>query len=75
MRHLSEGLVAGGHEVAIASGPEGDGEAWRGIDPKIEIIKIPGLRRRLSLIGEVRALAALSLLYRSWEPTIVHLHT
>lgn len=75
VRHLSEGLVAAGHEVAIAFGPEGGGSAWLGIDSRVELILIPGLVRRPSLFRELATLITLSALYRSWKPSIVHLHT
>ncbi|MFZ4615372.1 MAG: glycosyltransferase [Rectinemataceae bacterium] len=75
VRHLSEGLVAAGHEVAIAFGPEGGGSAWLGIDSRVELILVPGLVRRPSLFRELQTLISLSALYRSWKPSILHLHT
>jgi glycosyltransferase involved in cell wall biosynthesis len=64
-----------GHEVAIASGPEGGGAAWRGFDPEIYIYEIDGLMRAISPRNELKALMAIRSLYIGWQPDIVHLHT
>jgi glycosyltransferase involved in cell wall biosynthesis len=72
---LASELAARGHKVTIASGPEGGGEAWRGLDSSIERVEIPGLVRAVSPANEIRALAGISRLYRELKPDIVHLHT
>ena len=72
---LSSELSARGYEVAIASGPEGGGEAWRGLDASIARFEVEGLVRDIAPLNEFRALRALGRLYRNWRPDIVHLHT
>lgn len=64
-----------GHEVAIASGPEGGGEAWQGLGRGITILTVPGLQRAVAPVQELRALGGLSRTYREWKPDIVNLHT
>jgi glycosyltransferase involved in cell wall biosynthesis len=73
--NLAAELYARGHEVAIASGPEGGGEAWLGLDKGIELFDIKGLVRDISPLNELRAVGSLGGLYRSYRPDIVHLHT
>jgi glycosyltransferase involved in cell wall biosynthesis len=72
---LAAELHSRGHEVAIASGPEGGGAAWRGLDLGIAIYEIAGLVREISPRDDLAALLALRRLYRGWQPDIVHLHT
>ncbi len=72
---LAQGLVERGHEVAIASGVEGNGEAWSGLDARIERMAVKGLMRAVSPLDELRALRSLSRIYRDWAPDIVHVHT
>lgn len=73
--NLAAELYAAGHQVAVASGPEGGGEAWKHLDAGIERLDIPGLVRDVSPLNELRALAGIASLYRSYRPDIVHLHT
>lgn len=75
VRTLSEELVKRGHDVIVASGPEGDGAAWIGMDPRVTSITVPGLRRSLSPLDDFRAFSEISGLYRVRKPDIVHLHT
>jgi glycosyltransferase involved in cell wall biosynthesis len=72
---LSSELSSRGHEVIIASGQEGGGEAWTALDSAIRLVEIPGLVRGISLHNEYLALRSLRSLYRSLRPDIVHLHT
>lgn len=72
---LANELVRRGHLVLVASGTEGGGEAWRELDPKVEVQEIPGLVRNISPTSDVVALTAIGRLYRAWKPDIVHLHT
>ncbi len=75
VRTLSESLVARGHEVTIAAGPEGDGAAWAGMDPRIGTIVLPDLHRRVHVAQDLRAFLAIAGLFRSTDPDCVHLHT
>lgn len=73
--NLAAELALRGHELIVASGPEGGGAAWKGLDPSIAIREIPGLVRDISPAAEWRALRNLSAAYRELRPDIVHLHT
>ena len=72
---LSESLCEAGHTVAIASGPGGGGEAWRGIDPRVSCIEVSHLVRPISPFKDPLAIRELERIYRDWKPDIVHLHT
>jgi len=72
---LAGAFSALGHEVLIASGPEGGGEAWRGLDARVATTRVDGLQRSISPSREIQAIRSLSRLYRSFKPDIVHLHT
>lgn len=74
-RHLAEGLAARGHELVLAYGPEGSGEAFEGMDERVRRVEIGGLVRELRPAAELRALAALRRLYRELGPQVAHLHT
>ena len=75
VRTLAEAQRAAGNQVAIAHGPEGDGEAFRGMDDGIGRLQIPDLVRAVSPIREIKAIAEIAALYRKWKPDIAHLHT
>ena len=72
---LANEFVARGHEVLVASGPEGGGEAWRGLDRRVEVEEISGLVRNVSPGKDAAALFAIRALYKTWKPDIVHVHT
>jgi glycosyltransferase involved in cell wall biosynthesis len=72
---LAEELLKAGHEVAIASGEEGGGEAWKGLDSRIELFEVGGLGRSMSPLADIAALLSIRSLYRQWKPDIVHVHT
>ena len=75
VRTLAEGLADRGCTVAIASGPEGSGEAWADLPKTIERITLPHLVRRLAPWADLQALLDIAALYKSWKPDIVHVHT
>jgi glycosyltransferase involved in cell wall biosynthesis len=72
---LSESLCEYGHTVFIASGPEGAGEAWRGLDPRVSCVEVRHLVRAISPPDDLVAMMELTSLYRRVRPDIVHLHT
>lgn len=72
---LAAELVNAGHSVAIASGVEGGGEAWHGIDSSIELFEVGGLGRSVSPLADLEAFLSIRRLYRQWKPDIVHVHT
>jgi glycosyltransferase involved in cell wall biosynthesis len=72
---LSGALAVSGHTVAVASGPEGGGEAWEDMDSSISRFTLGHLVRVVSPANDVRAVLELRELYRAWKPDIIHLHT
>ena len=74
-RGLCEGLSARGHELILASGPEGGGQAWQGLPDSIALASLPHLVRRLAPARDLLALAEISGLYARLKPDIIHLHT
>jgi len=72
---LAAEFRAGATRWPWVSGPEGGGEAWKGLDPEIDLYEIEGLLRSVSPADELKALMALRRLYRGWQPDIVQLHT
>lgn len=75
VRTLASVQAESGDLVTIASGAEGGGEAFLGLDPRIRLVVIPDLRRAIAPLGEVKALIAIAALYRELNPDIVHVHT
>jgi glycosyltransferase involved in cell wall biosynthesis len=75
VRTLSEALSARGHELILASGPEGEGQAWQGMPVGTEFVTVPHLLRRLSPVNDLLAATELAGLYARLKPDIIHLHT
>jgi len=75
VRILAEEQVARGHQVAIASGPEGEDSAWQGLASQVELFRIGHLVRAIRPAKDFWALQEIGALYRHFEPTIIHLHT
>ena len=62
------------HEVIVAAG-EGDGKMWGLMDASIKQEHLPSLRRALSPIGELKAIAEMRRLYKKYNPDVIHLHS
>lgn len=62
------------HEVIVAAG-EGDGKMWGLLDVPIKQEHLPSLRRALSPIGELKAIAEMRRLYKKYNPDVIHLHS
>ncbi|MCE1195424.1 glycosyltransferase family 4 protein [bacterium] len=75
VRTLAESQAAAGHDAAVAAGPEGAWEAFRGMDERVAAFPLPDLLRAISPRREFKALHSIAALERSWAPDIVHLHT
>jgi len=75
VRTLAEEQVARGHQVAIASGPEGQDTAWQAMAEGIELFRIPNMVRAIRPLWDLRARGELQSLYRRWAPEIIHVHT
>jgi glycosyltransferase involved in cell wall biosynthesis len=70
-------LAARGHELRLFTGRPAPGEGdlfevfrARGID----VVRVPGLARRLSPLGDLRALSALARELARFAPDVVHTH-
>ena len=72
---LASDLLGLGHTVSIVAGPEGGGEAWSSLDPRIGTHVVDGLVRAFKPLHELRAIRNLSALFRDLAPDIIHLHT
>lgn len=62
------------HEVIVAAG-EGDGKMFSLLDPTVRRERLPSLRRALSPVHELKAMAEMHRLYRKYKPDVVHLHS
>jgi glycosyltransferase involved in cell wall biosynthesis len=65
--------AAAGHEVAAASVPTGP--FWDSLDPRVRRFPLGFLRREISPLNDIRAVAELRALFASWRPDIIHLHS
>lgn len=75
VRELSEGCVSAGHEVLVASGPEGLGIAWEGMDKRVLHSQVGHLGRSVSPRKDFAAIFEIGAIARKFSPDIVHLHT
>ena len=66
--------LCGQHEVIVAAG-EGDGKMWCLLDEKVQCVHLPSLRRALSPLHELKAIAEMHQLYQRYRPDIIHLHS
>ena len=66
--------LCGQHEVIVAAG-EGDGKMWCLLDEKVQCVHLPSLRRALSPMHELKAIAEMHQLYQRYKPDIIHLHS
>ncbi|HXI02869.1 MAG TPA: glycosyltransferase, partial [Candidatus Saccharimonadales bacterium] len=69
--------ILGSFDVAIATGPEEEGEGSlhrEAVAARIPVWVIPSLRRRGYLLRDRRALRELARILRSLQPAVVHTH-
>lgn len=67
-----------GHDVVVAAGRLAAGEAsmaYRAQELGVPLLRVPFLQRELSLVADVRAIAAIRRLLRARRPDILHTHT
>lgn len=62
------------HDVIVAAG-SGDGKMWPLLDKRIIRETVRHLRRELSPVNELKAIAELHQLYQRYKPDIIHLHS
>lgn len=62
------------HEVIVAAG-EGDGKMFGLLAPAVRQERLPSLRRALSPVHELKAIAEMRRLYRKYKPDVIHLHS
>jgi glycosyltransferase involved in cell wall biosynthesis len=75
VKMTAEGAAAEGHQVAIAHGrrPETPERPSELIDPRVELFELPWMRR--SPGAQVRGMAALRRLARTWQPQLIHAYS
>ena len=62
------------HDVIVAAG-EGDGKMRELLNDKVTWVRLPHLKRALSLFDDLRAIYDLWKLYIKYKPDIIHLHS
>jgi glycosyltransferase involved in cell wall biosynthesis len=62
------------HEVIVIAG-EGDGKMFQLLNVGIKYIKLNTLKRKISLINEIRTICSFYQLYLKYKPDIIHLHS
>lgn len=70
-------LARRGHEVRVFAGkPErGEGDLFEAFEQAdIDVVRVPGLERGLSLAGDLRALSVLKRGFRDFDPDVIHTH-
>ncbi|MGX9115455.1 glycosyltransferase [Mesorhizobium sp. BHbsci] len=64
-----------GHDVVLLHGETVQPEIIAKVDPRVELIGVPGLTRSISPVSDLRALLALTRRFRALNADIVHTHT
>jgi glycosyltransferase involved in cell wall biosynthesis len=70
-------LVERGHRVRIFAGSsaEGEGDLFDAfVDRGLDVVRVPGLSRAISIAGDMRALYALRAELAAFAPEVVHTH-
>jgi glycosyltransferase involved in cell wall biosynthesis len=62
------------HEVIVIAG-EGDGKMFQMLKDDVKHIKLNSLKRKISLINEIRTIRSFYQLYLEYRPDIIHLHS
>jgi glycosyltransferase involved in cell wall biosynthesis len=64
-----------GYTALLATGQVEDHEVEAEIDASININRITGLRRKISVFNDVKARIALNKLIKEYQPDLIHTHT
>lgn len=70
---LSSRAVRDGHVCAVAASP--GGPMWDRLDPRIEQIPVPSMRRAVDPAQDWKTFLFLRRLYLNYSPDIVHVHS
>jgi glycosyltransferase involved in cell wall biosynthesis len=73
--HSCNWAAQGGHDVILLHGETVQPEIIAKVDPRVELIGVPGLTRSISPVSDMRALLALTRRFRALNADIVHTHT
>ncbi|RWE57041.1 glycosyltransferase [Mesorhizobium sp.] len=73
--HSCNWAAQGGHDVVLLHGETVQPEIIAKVDPRVELIGVPGLTRSISPVSDMRALLALTRRFRALNADIVHTHT
>ncbi|RWE87956.1 MAG: glycosyltransferase family 1 protein [Mesorhizobium sp.] len=73
--HSCNWAAQGGHDVVLLHGETVLPEIIAKVDPRVELIGVPGLTRSISPVSDMRALLALTRRFRALNADIVHTHT
>ncbi|TIS67764.1 MAG: glycosyltransferase family 4 protein [Mesorhizobium sp.] len=73
--HSCNWAAQGGHHVVLLHGETVLPEIIAKVDPRVELIGVPGLTRSISPVSDMRALLALTRRFRALNADIVHTHT
>ncbi len=76
--YLTEGLASKGYDTTLVAGEVAPGEASMAFVAErrgVEILRIGGLSREISPLGDLRAVVRLARLIRAERPVILHTHT
>ncbi|RWO63336.1 glycosyltransferase family 4 protein [Mesorhizobium sp.] len=73
--HSCNWAAQGGHDVVLLHGEAVDREIVAKVDPRVELIGVPGLTRSISPVSDKKALLALTRTFRALHADIVHTHT
>jgi glycosyltransferase involved in cell wall biosynthesis len=75
LNNLLAELPKDGYSALLATGMVQGGEIEFELDPRIELVRIPGLGRRISLLRDLLARRSLRKLIKNYKPDIIHTHT
>jgi glycosyltransferase involved in cell wall biosynthesis len=64
-----------GHAVTLIYGDEFSQEMVDAIDPRVDAIQVPALRRAINPVADLRAALALWRIFRRVQPDVIHTHT
>ena len=70
---LALAAKAAGHEVAVASAPDGS-LVEKLYEANIPHLPVPEFQRDIKAFKEIAALGTLRTLYKTYQPTVVHLN-
>ncbi len=73
VRELARGLITRGHEVGVAA--RAGGPLWDTLDAQVRRFPLAKMRRQIAPLRDLAALLELRVLYRSFQPDVINLHS